>query len=477
MISMDDTFAWGKSIVAIIATSALCFALFMAANASILLTDNSRIAQEIDRSVRAGLLDETGRVYPIQRGAWKFWGHTECLILWMAAAPDRPLRRLVLPLVPVLVEGGDACDGLKARATGANVESTYYPRYLHGYRVATAWLLSLLSPEQLPRALLIGVYALPLAGLTAALGLAMQRRRHGGRVPPRLLGHAVVNVLFITAFGLSYFGRLVTFAFGDFAVMLFWQIFLFLDPVQMSRMRVIVLMAGFGAIVAYFEFLTGQIPLALALIIAVFTLWADGKTSVREVLLRVLWSLIAFVGAVFVALALQQIAVAIVFGYDPSFLARLSEWTSSAAVAPDFSPHELDILKRLHLDGYLLSGRSPPLLVLPVRIGFALGFAGLGSTGIAFGLFAVALALLGWGCVVGLRSGLPILRMRVQLTLCSLAMPLAWYLVFTAHAIKHNLQMARPLVFVPMAAAVLALHVLSVVRGKPAPKCGHHGQG
>ena len=84
-------------------------------------------------------------------------------------------QQAVSPLAPVNPVAG-ACTYLKAILAGHPGEESYYHRYLHGYRVATAFMLALMPLYLIPWVLLALTHLL----VFTLIAVAVIKLRHAG---------------------------------------------------------------------------------------------------------------------------------------------------------------------------------------------------------------------------------------------------------------------------------------------------------
>ncbi|WP_156405264.1 hypothetical protein [Sphingomonas sp. Root710] len=241
--------------------------------------------------------------------------YNDCLILYMAIDQQAtPVQLLASPIKPMQRGDESMCHALRAYAGGdkaAGRTGVWYHQYIHGHTMLARYLLPHLSVDAI-RNLYHGIQTLlVLAGLIVAMTtLARGRSQTAG------LFWLIIFLAFSRWFGLESYGQSLSHAPSD-AVIIAYLLFLAIAAARggLGRWCSIGAAAVFGATVAIFEFLTGGIPLGLA-IIAGGLPFALRDRDPRETLARVIEALAAFCVAVAMCLALKIGLALWVFGIE-----------------------------------------------------------------------------------------------------------------------------------------------------------------
>ncbi|MGQ9369848.1 hypothetical protein [Azospirillum sp. ST 5-10] len=338
------------------------------------------------------------------------------------------------------------------------VETYAYHRYLLGHRVVARVLAAYVSPVTLGW-LTWGVANGLLLAVLAGAGWRLRRAGRGacaGRERARNLAFAAVAGTLLLFYGLPVYGRYFTFGLPD-DVLAAALLAGFLLPLgRIGPVGFLALVTAFGVATALFEFLTGGIPLGLALLLGLVALGLAPDAS--EVLRRAVHAGAIFCLAVATALAVKVAVVVGLFGgheldvlvaaldvrMSDHFLYSFSRWDLMRAEAAGF---DLATVERGWLEPVLFMG----FRLLDESFRIAHGSEALGRAVIVGGaLLALVLAAAElW------RSAA---RERAEaLVLLGSALVLAvWYLAFLNHTILHAVWMVRPLAWLPALALVFA---------------------
>ncbi|MCO6417209.1 hypothetical protein JYK14_13695 [Siccirubricoccus sp. KC 17139] len=388
------------------------------------------------------------------------WDSNDCLIFMMLALPRQDLARDAFsPRIPTRLEPEVAGDPVQARCerlaelltTDPDPPAQRYDRYLHGQRVLAALLLPSTGPEGLRRLVTTAV-ALALAGLAAWAGWRSRQRR-GTPAALRDAAFAGYALCLLAFHALPMFGRYWSHALSDLPLaVLLWALY-FAPPRPAIRG---LLLGTLGAAVTILEFLTGQWPLAVALILLAAAAQPDppGWRAVGR-------DLACFGLGVLLPIA-AKLAVGTLLFADVAPAAEGGGLLHRVygPVVPEMSPREAERLAALGFDVARLD--AEPWWRLPyvaVRLGyfaFVLGAGawrlGLGGT-VAWGaglvLLAGSVGLLAWRLGAGLRRGV---SPRLWWAVAACLAVLGWYVLFLNHTLLHTAWMARTMVVFPMAA-------------------------
>ncbi|QJE74009.1 hypothetical protein HHL28_13715 [Aerophototrophica crusticola] len=423
------------------------FCLFLLASYASLLVPADRVAASLRASFATGALgDEDWPDFGDPRGANQY---NDCLIGQMTLLRgESRLRDAVTPTVifndaPVtLARGGmvvSECRILRillAEGVPDDFRASLYPyhRYLHGHRVVAAALLGFLTMEEV-RAVLKGL-AYGLFAALLALGLARAALAGARGEPVPSLALAGIGAVLLGFYGLPFYGMSLSQAPSDIILAGFLLSALFLRLEELRPASRHTLMAGFGCLVAFFEFLVGALPMAVAAIIAVAAIQAGTRKGLREVLAWLVPALAAFLLAFALCFLLKLALAGLLFG-DPvwtSFAAKLTERTGGGGFGVG------EVADRLE---------KALFVIIPLENARHRQLALLGAGVMLLGSY-LALTL----------AGRPGSGPRAQLLLASALVVPVWYLLFRNHTALHAPWMVRLLAWDMAIALVLALFAL-----------------
>ncbi len=419
------------------AAGALLFTLFCALNyASI-----GRDLPGAVRAVRTAFAEGTLQDRDWLEGNVTIGRHqyNDCLILLQAIdqRPD-PLQLMASPLNWNRdVEG--VCRDLHALAAGAPARPGlgFYHRYIHGHTMLARFLLPQIGVDGMRTLYRTLVALVVIAG--AALSLAAVAR---GRRTTQSLIWLTIFLIFGRFFGLESFGQSLGHAPSDL-IFLGYALFLAAASARGGLgARAIVIGAGiFGALTMIFEFLTGGIPLGMALMIGAtaLALREDSTDAVAHVALK---ALAAFLTAILVCILLKAALVLSLFG--PGAVAESTHqfgvrigMVEGVGEAPDLGPRHMAKALILALD--------------------SLG-TGLFAMNVLTMLLAIASGL--WGMRRLTRLPDSPARSTGWLLLGSNLALLGWTLLFRQHSITHAWFMDR--IFAWTLASGFGLFILAV---------------
>jgi hypothetical protein len=443
--------------------AALISSVIFLALALMIPTDKNWVAKRIDPAA----LKQTFRPYLFRQDyPLNLWDHDACLILYMLAAryPSH-LEEAVSPLVPVTPE---SCEPLAELVTNGTQNSKYYHRYLHGYRVTTALLLSVIPLAAIPWTL-AAILHLWVALIIIVAGIKIYRSRSELDQNERLtnLGYLAVGISLLLFWGMAQFEASITMAFGDAVIVALILLFLIANPLRMRDGVFVATCCAFGALTAWFEFLSGQTPLMMALIpgtVAISSFAVEDPTLLWR---RTLQGIVAFLGTAGLCVMLKWALATAVFG--PWLVDQLREAILNITVSTpllQLAGNQKALFESLGLP-VSYDGSLGHWLFWLAAI-FALSSPSIGSGSFFFGTGILAVAFL--MTIAGLIRGyylatLPIDRARVGVLIFSLAMLCLWYTIFHSHALKFGSYMVRPLVWLVPLAVVSWLQVIST-RGR-----------
>lgn len=353
--------------------------------------------------------------------------YNDCLILWQAIDQrDSDTALTVSPLSTPAPTGETRCSSLRHYVAGLRTDPpTFYHRYIHGHTTFLRFLLPVLSVEAIRNLYHTILTLLVLSGIAVALiGLARGRR------PEESLFWLIVFLALSRWFGLETYGQSLGHAPADMIAVGFCLLLALCGVGRgISRRTALVSAAIFGALTAMFEFLTGGIPLGMAIVIGglPFAVHAARDDDPAAFVLDA-WA--AFCAAVITCLALKVALVIGVFGADAM--------TDSA----------LQLKMRLGLDPS--RGETSDLGLPLMAKKLAKGISGIapGMHVMAGAMVALSIGIGAWGALRLLRAPIaPVLRRRTIAVLISNLAIVAMLALFWEHTMIHAWFMERTLVW------------------------------
>lgn len=272
--------------------------------------------------------------------------YNDCLIIYMALNQQADTTELMTsPIKPMPRNTETMCGALRAFAAGdksAGRTGAWYHQYIHGHTMLARYLLPVMSVEAVRNLFHTVQTLLVLAGILLTM-LALVR----GRRPTESLFWLIIFLAFSRWFGLESYGQSLSHGPSD-AIILTYLLFLAISASRggLSRWTSLVVAALFGSLTAIFEFLTGGIPLGLAIIIGglPFALRDDNSAEQFD---RVVEALAAFCFAVIACLAFKLGLAFYVFGID-SFRESASQLQVRMGMgSAEASPSLIEAVKKL----------------------------------------------------------------------------------------------------------------------------------
>lgn len=370
----------------------------------------------------------------------------DCLILDMSIDQrGTPAQMMVSPLQWPFDNGNSLgmCRDLRRMVDGQPLSARlqYYHRYIHGQTMLARYLLPHLSVAAI-RNLYFGLITIVV---TTGLSVAMTGLARGGARRMQHLFWLITFLAFSRWFGLESYGQSLGHAPSDF-VLLAYMLFLALASLRggLGRRAAIASAALFGAATMSFEFLTGGIPLGLALIVGglPFALRRDIESDMQACVIE---ALTAFSAAVATCILLKILLAIWVFGLE-------SLWESL---------HYLGV--RLGVPGVEAEDLGP------IRFAKAIvkGFDSLGTGMLLMNALMIALAIGAgtWGATRIFRGHDHDARTRARLLLLSNVVILLWIAVFREHMIVHAWFMDR--MFTWTIASGFGLFAVALLQDRP----------
>ena len=251
------------------------FGLFYGLAVASLTVDRAAMARPVAAAFTSGALDADASW---QHGNTEIGSHqyNDCLILFQAMDDRAPARLRAISPLSVPLDTDNSCTTLRDFAGGrVSPPTRFYHQYLHGHTMLARWLV----PE-LGVAGLRGLYKLLTTLLIlAGIGYALMGLAKGPRAAEAGAWLAIFAV-FARWFGLESFGQSLGHGPADMMVVAF---LLFLARGSAERAlgagSLLVGSAVFGALTMQFEFLTGGLPLGLAIVLGATPLALAGGTG------------------------------------------------------------------------------------------------------------------------------------------------------------------------------------------------------
>lgn len=318
------------------------------------------LEERVRHAFASGELTEEDWLFQDRRRG--FNQYNDCLILQMALNHDRSaLREVAGPNLYLQYDNRgwhDICRTLARIAhdpeARQNLVHERYTRYWHGYVPTANILLRFFDLATLRSLLKAGVYGSLLLLLLAAAG------------DRRLLGYgASMAFTGFVFWGLPYFGQSLGHAPGD-ALAVLGPAALFFFRRRLARPEALLpFAAALGALLAYFEFLTGQLPTGAALLFAAAYLigrtpgsGAASPLAWPTAFRAAVWAVLAFGIGAAATVMLKQLLALLVLGPDgfADFLRHLDRYAGTERTADPIGTR-LRILRDLVGSGWMLTDR------------------------------------------------------------------------------------------------------------------------
>lgn len=432
----------GIGFAAAVPIALVFFALFYVANRASLGRDLPAAEANVRAAYAAGVLQDVDWI-PGDTGIGRHQ-YNDCLILYMAIDQQAPAGQLAAsPIKPVQRGTETMCQALRSFAGGdraAGRTGIWYHQYIHGHTMLARWLLPVFPVETIRNLYHTLQTLLVLGGILVTMTALARRRR-----PTESLFWLIVFLAFSRWFGLESYGQSLGHAPSD-AVILAYLLFLAAGAARggIGRRTSLIAAAIFGSLTAIFEFLTGGIPLGLAIIVGGLP-FALAETEPGDVRDRVIEAAAAFCAAVVACLAFKILLALWIFGIDSfresaaQLAVRMGVGTESSDIGP------LKMVKSL------TKGLNSLAAGMHVLAGATL------VTAAGFGA---------WGARVLLRSGNAQLRSRAIHLIASNLVIVGMLTLLWQHTIIHAWFMDR--IFVWTIGSGFALFALAVMRRRTA---------
>lgn len=423
--------------------------------------DRKAIQRHLSEAISTGVINETAALGVFDAHPMPIYG-SDCMLLSMMVTPPVNAwadaisnRRAVTdaPIVDSRVPPYPACQALlralpEFKADG-NVRFVQYDNYILGMKTVGGILLSIMPLEAMSRVLLCVVYAVLI--VIAGAALFRLSRAHDAAGRSRAVGFLVISLCLALFYGLPYFGRMLYFAPLELTHFLVILAALLMPLGTMRLVSLGLFAAAYGSGVAIFEFLTGGIPFALALLPMLLALGFQGERRGYLQKLAMLWG--CFCLAVVACFAIKKLLGSFWLADPDPFLTALFNRMYSD---PNPLPGTVSGLERFGVD--VGNIRSNPVYATIYLVSTYLSWSRL----IAWGS-----SKLGTVLIITALSTVAIVTWRHRKTLWSFDHPLReasllglaayalWTMTFFDHTILHPFFMARMLVIPILAGSVL----------------------
>ncbi len=406
-----------------LATVLVVFLLYLGASYASVRHPPAELRSAIAKAFASGdLTSEDRRRFDAIRGDHQY---NDCLILTMSILRSgNALKDAASPLMCVKHQSAAAPKTICGMLGHAIIEppdggclQQRYHRYLHGHRILAALLVPSLGVAEV-RVVLHAVAYLLLVVLTISVFLPLKRLKVARR------SILVIATGFAAFFGLNYFSPSLSHGPADIVLLAFLVIAVRTRLLDMPSNAYVVLIAGFAALTAIFEFLTGGLPLSLAILIGMIGLQASCVHTVRHIATRSVSGVAIFLTCFGLTFALKLALAWAVFG-----TAVLSDFHTQLAY---------------RVSSKVVTGKNATMFDLVNALRWNLGEITSGSEIAGYGLVAASAiaGVLGMVRVYGYRTDATVLTRALLLIISASVIPL-WYIVFMNHTIEHSWFMVR----------------------------------
>lgn len=419
----------GTAAIAVVIACAVLLAFVGLAHLS-LGTGRDVIAVPVNAAFKGGVLDRDAAWL---HGDTAIGAHqyNDCLILFQALDDRAPAARRAVSPLSVPVDTDSSCAVLADFAAGVSDPPVrHYHQYLHAHTTLARLLLPSLDVSGLR-----GLYKLLIVvTLLAGIGYALIGMVRGRRMVEHLAWLAVF-LAFARWFGLESFGQSLGHGPADLVILVF-LLFLLRGSTNapLGPRAAILAAAAFGALTVQFEFLTGGLPLGLAIMVGAVPIALAERDDLAAVHLR---AILAYLVAAVTTMAAKLVLVTLTFGGDAVVdLARQFLFRTGVS----------------HI-----SARDTPVgLAEFVDHGWA-GLEALapGMHGLTAGMLVLATVAGIWGYRQLRDVPDTARRYRAAALLGSMLVPPLWMVVFWQHTAQHAWFMDRILVWNIAAGALL----------------------
>lgn len=415
----------------VVLTTLVCVILFAILNVTSAGTNDGRLRNKIHEAYANRNLGTENRLLNNKEiGANQ---GNDCLILSMAMNSHGTLiERSVSPFGRPAIETGIAgsqnssigsvCDRLGDIIVNGNEEGyAYVPyhRYIHGGRALAELIVPWLGVQTYRNFLLAANYLVLLAAAAISIfrACAVDRAAEDRSID---LALALFSVLLISVSGIQYFGMSLSTGPADLTVHAMFFALCWFGVLSASRKLYFFVISVSASLIIYFEFLTGQIPFALAILIFMPFFCLKRDEEISEALLR------SILGSLFFC----TICAGLLVG---------KFWLSTIVFGPEIW---VDVLQQLIVR---TSKGEFSLFDVIARLVYRTHHIAFGFT--TLGLLYLLGAFVVFGhCVLRDFSGSrDFVVARACGILAGITSLLIWYVAFSSHSAIHSWFMIRPI--------------------------------
>lgn len=284
-------------------------------------------------------------------------------------------------------------------------------------------------------------------------------RLRGTTEAARPAAYTAVSFTLLVFYGLPLYGWWPSYSLADIVTVGFLATAYLTPWHHLSAGRRTVMVALFGCLTAYFEFLTGGLLIGACMLAGIVAIEGRGDSG-RRLVADTAQALCVFGAAAVLCFALKMALVAAIFG--PQELAIFGDalgHRASGTILAELSPHLTERYRAIGLDPAIV---DKSLLLRIAMMGVALLHASFvlayGSTPMGAGLLLLSLAIIGLHLLLLIKGRKTDHRAGDYMLVASILILPVWYLAFINHSILHAIWMVRPLAW--MVAVALALTAL-----------------
>jgi hypothetical protein len=410
----------------------LCYAILLIISWLSLNANQVFAAQQVSKAFQSGDLGD----YDIRGANARLGTHqlNDCLILDQAISRSGTLAQMaVTPPNDLADRSAEVCKELRRSVDGAaSRQLNFYQNYIHGHTIAARALLSVLPVSGIRQLYSLIVVSILIVGLWITMRQAL---RVGATAA--VIFWLCYFVAFARFFGVEFFSQSLGHGPAD-AVFLGYGLWFATVSFRADRQQIdfVTPAAVFGALTATFEFLTGGIPLGLALTIAGVTVAEPQVARLRGSITR---AVLSFATAIGTMVAIKVALTVAVFGFGAVLNAgsQLAERVGGAA--------------QLEQDG--------PISLASIGVKLTDGLAQMVGDKSAFAMMLLLLSL-AFGAMGYIKLMDSPFAQRAKWIAASNLVLVAWVVVFNHHFYVHAWFMVR--IFAWTIATGFALFALAV---------------
>ena len=419
--------------------------VFLMLNLFAVNLSSERIQSSVRLAFEQGELLEKDRLDgDAQRGADQF---NDCLIITMALLRSQEMMKdalspLMIPKNPYKNPHMSICDSLHQLVNAAGIklddseQYERYHRYLHGHRTLAAIFLNVTDLTTTRFLLKSSVYGLLILLFVYGLYKIIRiKLKFGGNFEAHdemIQGGSLIILAlgFFMFYGLTYFGQSFTHAPFAILMLLFILLAFKINLMRCSLINLYVLVAIFGSVSMYFEFLSGPLPLGFAVVLGVISILWKGKDHIEENLRRSLFAVTVFMASALICYIVKLAITSYVF--DEAI----------------FSEVKNGLLFRTGTSSTYNTSLSYKIIDAINQLRWNLGQIGWGSE--KMGYSAIGFCILQIIVVSPIFMSKKVssnIKARILMLFLSVLGISAWYAIFLNHTVEHAWFMVRLLVW------------------------------